>query len=198
MRLDHLAIAAETLEDGVAWAEAVFGVPFLPGGKHARFGTHNRLLGLADEIYLEVIAIDPSAEPVGPRWFGLDHFKGPPRLVNWICEPDDFEHWLRHGMEAVAMSRGDLRWDMGAPPDGSLPAGGGFPTILRWHTDTPPGRSLPPSGCALRKLTVRHPDYLALAGELGNAITDSRIDFQWADTPTLDAQFDTPKGRITI
>lgn len=138
MRLDHIAIAAETLEEGAAWAEERLGVPLLPGGKHARFGTHNQLLGLEDGLYLEVIAVDPAADCDGPRWFALDDFKGPPRLVNWICEPDDFDAFLRHGMEAVPMARGDLRWDMGAPRDGSLPLEGGFPTVLRWHTDTPP------------------------------------------------------------
>ena len=143
MRLDHLAIAAETLDEGVAWAEERLGVQFLNGGKHARFGTHNRLLGLESGLYLEVIAVDPDAISEGRRWFGLDDFRGPPRLTNWICEPEDFEGFLRHGMRSVPMARGDLRWDMGAPIDGSLPLGGGFPTVLRWHTDHPPGRALP-------------------------------------------------------
>ena len=82
MRLDHLAIGAQTLQEGVAWAEAKLGVSFQAGGTHARFATHNRLLGVADGLYLEVIAADPDATCEGPRWFGLDTFSGPPRLVN--------------------------------------------------------------------------------------------------------------------
>ena len=36
-------------------------------------GTHNRVLGMAGGMYLEVIAIDPdAAAPERPRWFGLD------------------------------------------------------------------------------------------------------------------------------
>lgn len=198
MRLDHLAIAAETLEDGVAWAESTLGVTFLAGGKHARFATHNRLLGLADGLYLEVIAPDPSAVSEGPRWFGLDTFSGPPRLANWICEADDFDAFMVHCMRKVAMSRGDLAWDMGAPVDGSLPMGGGFPTVLKWHTDRPPGQSLPSSGCALRTLTIAHPQADEISKELYGRLTDPRVRFQKATTVRLTAQFDTPLGRVII
>ena len=197
MRLDHLAIAAETLEDGVAWAEARFGVPFLPGGTHERFGTHNRLLGLEDDLYLEVIAVDPQATSEGPRWFDLDNFTGPPRLTNWICEPTDFEAALRHGMRSVPMARGDLRWDMGAPADGSLPLGGAYPTVLRWHTDTPPGRALPSSGVRLIRLQISHPQAAEVEAQIGAALNDTRI--QFLEGPLgLSATFDTPRGEVTL
>ncbi|SLN39639.1 VOC family protein [Pseudooctadecabacter jejudonensis] len=198
MRLDHLAIAAETLDEGVAWAEDRLGVSMRPGGQHLHFGTHNRLLGVSDGIYLEVIAVDPTVTPDRPRWFGLDAFSGPPRLANWICEPDDFDDWLRHGMEAVPMARGDLRWDMGAPPDGTLPMEGGFPTVLRWHTDTPPGQSLPPSGCTLERLTVRHPQADALRAEVAQALSDARVVFETAAEVSLSADMQTPRGRVTL
>ena len=68
---------------------------FGPGGRHARFGTHNRLLGLGPDLYLEVIAPDPDAAPFeGPRWFGLDTPPPVPRLANWIvavADMDDFD-----------------------------------------------------------------------------------------------------------
>ncbi len=198
MRLDHLAIAAETLEEGVAWAEAKLGVTFLAGGKHARFATHNRLIGLADGLYLEVIAADPDAVSEGPRWFGLDNFTGPPRLANWICETDDFDAFMVHGMRKVAMSRGDLAWDMGAPVDGSLPLGGGFPTVLKWHTDTPPGQSLQSSGLTLRTLTISHPQADEISTQLQPHLTDPRVRFERTSTPKLTAQFDTPLGLVSI
>lgn len=198
MRLDHLAIAAETLKDGVAWAEEKLGVTFLAGGQHARYGTHNRLLGLADDLYLEVIAIDPDAASDGPRWFGLDDFKGPPRLTNWICEPDDFDAFMVHGMQKVTMTRGDLRWDMGVPADGSLPMGGAFPTVLHWHTDTPPGKRLASSGCALARLTVCHPQADAIAAQLDGQLHDPRVDFDNAPDIRLTALIDTPNGQVVL
>ena len=198
MRLDHIAIAAETLEDGVAWAEERLGVPLLAGGHHERYGTHNRLLGLSDGLYLEVIAPDNNASSDGPRWFDLDNFTGPPRLANWICEPDDFQEYLRHGMRSVAMSRGDLRWDMGVPADGSLPLGGGYPTVLKWHTDTPPGQGLPPSGCVLQKLTVCHPLARQISAELSPAFSDPRVTFKVTEEIQLQAELQTPNGRVVM
>ncbi|MGB8622709.1 MAG: VOC family protein, partial [Paracoccaceae bacterium] len=38
-RLDHLAVAAETLEAGVAAVEAALGVRLAEGGSHAAMGT---------------------------------------------------------------------------------------------------------------------------------------------------------------
>lgn len=198
MRLDHLAIAAETLEEGTAWAEARLGVTFGPGGQHPRYGTHNRLLGLSDGLYLEVIAIDPGKPSTGPRWFDLDRFSGAPRLVNWICAVDDPARIVINGMERVAMARGDLRWDMGVPRDGTLPARGGFPTLLHWHTDAPPGQSLPPSGCGLDRLVVRHPQAATLRSDLSDALADPRIQFERADRPGLSARFTTPTGAVTL
>jgi hypothetical protein len=60
LRLDHLAISAGTLDEGVAAVEEALGVPLAGGGQHPHMATHNRLLGLGD-LYLEVIAADPAA-----------------------------------------------------------------------------------------------------------------------------------------
>ena len=65
--IDHLVIAAPTLAEGVDWCEQTLGVSPGPGGAHALFGTHNRLLRLAicsgQPCYLEIIAVDPAATP---------------------------------------------------------------------------------------------------------------------------------------
>ena len=45
--IDHLVVAAGTLEQGVQWCHDTLGVQPELGGEHARYGTHNRLLKIA-------------------------------------------------------------------------------------------------------------------------------------------------------
>ena len=42
-QVDHLVIAASTLNEGVAWCEKTLGITPGAGGEHPLFGTHNRL-----------------------------------------------------------------------------------------------------------------------------------------------------------
>lgn len=188
MTLDHLAVAAETLAEGVAYVEDTLGVAMQPGGQHMRYGTHNMLLGLGD-LYLEVIAPDPDAAPFdGPRWFDLDRFTGAPRLANWICQTDVFDPIAG---SPVALTRGDLAWQISVPADGSLPFGGAFPTQIKWGQGVQhPASRLSDSGCRLTGLTVTHPD-AGLAGMV--QIDDPRVSMSTGPLG-LCAVIETPKG----
>ena len=121
--LDHIAVAARTLDEGAAHVEALLGRPLSDIGRHVRMGTHNRLLSLGPGTYLEVIAVDPeAAPPAEARWFDLDAFDGPPRLTNWIARTDDLEGVLAGapaGMGVpLSFARGPYLWQMAVPPDG--------------------------------------------------------------------------------
>lgn len=198
LRLDHLAVSAQSLSDGVAAVEAALGVSLAPGGQHALMSTHNRLLGLGD-IYLEVIAADPTASvPAWPRWFDLDHFTGPPRLTNWIAACDDLDAELAlspHGTGTPkALSRGNLRWDMAVPSDGRLPFDGCFPALISWHGPLHPAALLPDVGVRLVHLEIAHPDALTLAKHLASRLSDPRISFVFGPQKSIHATFSTPHG----
>ena len=71
--LDHIVVASARLDEGADWVEQRLGVRPQPGGRHVAMGTHNALLKLGVQTYLEVIAIDPEGTPPSrPRWFALD------------------------------------------------------------------------------------------------------------------------------
>jgi hypothetical protein len=164
-RIDHLVVAAADLDAGAAWVRAVLGAECRPGGRHERMGTHNRLLRLGDDIYLEVIAVDPAARlPGRPRWFGLDTLAldAMPRLVGWVARADDISAAAAASPEPLGaierMSRGDLSWRLTVPPDGLLPLGGAAPLLIQWDTSHHPAARLPDDGLALVRLDVTHPD----------------------------------------
>jgi Glyoxalase-like domain len=198
LRLDHLAVACTTLADGVAAVEAALGVALAPGGQHAHMATHNRLLGLGD-VYLEVIAPDPAQlAPAWPRWFDLDGFTGPPRLTNWVAACDDLAAELALSPAGtgvpVALSRGDLRWQMAVPANGKLPFDGTFPALITWQGAAHPAQRLPDMGVRLTRVEIAHPDAASLQMALSGRITDPRIVITQGPVTALQATFATPHG----
>lgn len=196
LELDHLAVAAETLEDGREAVEAALGVPLQTGGQHPHFGTHNLLLGLEDGLYLEVISVDPSAGKLDhPRWFDLDRFEGFARLTTWICRSDDLTAHATAQPKAgvpVALTRGDLQWRMAVPENGQLPYDHTYPAVMQWDSSGHPAARLAPSGCRLKRLLVSHPEANALQQDL-HMLDDARVVFEEGDA-ALRAEFETPFG----
>lgn len=175
--LDHLVVAARTLEEGVRWVESRLGVAPRPGGQHLTMGTHNALLKLGPRVYLEVIAIDPTLPaPARPRWFALDEaamrarLADSPALIHWVVRCDELDAaLLPESGEVLALARGPYRWRITVPPDGSLPWEGMLPTLIEWvpgegGVARHPCEALPDAGCELRGLSVSHP-----AADLGTA-----------------------------
>ena len=199
MELDHLAVAGESLEAAKAHLEDALGEPMQLGGQHAMFGTHNYLLGLADGLYLEAIAIDPDATPQrSPCWFDLDRFSGAPRISNWICRCSNMAIELEDLPSGagfpVALTRGDLRWDMAVPADGILPYDNVFPALIEWHS-AHPAPLLTQQGCRLERLTLSHPKAADLRAVL--PLGDDRVVYETGEIG-FEATFSTPDGRRVL
>lgn len=209
IRFDHLVVAARTLEEGVAWVEALTGASMGPGGKHAAMSTHNRLLSLGPGRFLEVIAIDPAAPPPGrARWFELDHpataarLARGPALVHWVIRAEDLEGAIEAsgatGTEVLALSRGDYRWRIGVPPDGRLALQGVAPTVIRWEGPHPAER-LPDAGCHLERLALGHPAAAGLLRRLRAAGLDPGDPVEAdASAAGLRARIRTPRGIVEL
>jgi hypothetical protein len=220
-RIDHLVIAARSLEEGVQWCEASFGVVPGPGGTHPLMGTHNRLLKIASadfpRAYLEVIAIEPGRKPARPaafhRWFDLDDpvlqaalARRGPRLVHFVAEVPD----ARAALQALARQRidrgrlleasrdtpaGRLDWRITVRDDGQRLFYGALPTLIEWGA-THPADGMADAGVRLRSLALSHPRAGDLAAAL-QAIGLAGIPVD-AGAPNLRAVFDTPRGTVTL
>lgn len=220
-RLDHLVIAAATLDQGVQWCEATFGVLPGPGGAHSLMGTHNRLMkiGAADSprLYLEVIAIDPAAasqrNPMRQRWFDLDDAalqatleREGPRLVHFVAEVADVhaavqmlsQERLDRG-RVIEASRdtpaGRLSWQITVRDDGQRLFYGALPTLIQWGP-VHPSDSMSDSRVALRSLSIAHPRSTDLASAL-RAIGLTGVSLA-NGAPDLHAVFDTPRGTVAL
>ncbi len=87
--LDHIVYAVPDLAQAVADLQERLGVRATLGGKHTGRGTHNALLSLSAESYMEVIGPDPDQPPPAmPRPFGIDALTEP-RLITWLAKATD-------------------------------------------------------------------------------------------------------------
>ncbi len=199
LRLDHIAISARSISEGATFVEKQLGVSLSPGGQHPQMATHNRLLSLGPEIYLEVIAIDPDhPKPSHPRWFNLDNFSGTPQLTNWIARCDDMASAIADAPagigDIVSFTRGELSWQMAVPRNGKLPFDGAYPALITWQGGKHPANLLPDRGCRLKSLRISHPDAGALRRMLEPQNNLDLIEIIFGPTPKIIAVIDTPAG----
>lgn len=217
--LDHLVVAASTLDEGVAWCERTLGITPGPGGQHPLMGTHNRLFSIASEnfplAYFEIIAIDPLAPaPARRRWFDLDDTnlqarlrRNGPQLVHWVARVDD-AHAAVAALRAQKLDRGEviaasrptpqglLQWQITVRPDGQRLFDGLLPTLIQWGTVHPAAR-MPDSAITLLSIELQHPQAQALAGAC-HTIGLAGMPVQVGSTAQLRARLQTPKGVIDI
>ena len=198
LKLDHVVLAAETLEEGVDYVQDRLGVSLDAGGQHDLFGTHNRLLGLGD-CYFEVIARNPLAKPAQrPLWCDLEHFSGPPRVITWLCQTREMGQTLSalpyDPGQVITVTRDDLIWDLTVAEDGRLAMGGAAPSIIDWKTTIPPTHRLLEAGCRLKQLTVSHPQAGQLRAWADHMLKDPRIGFETSEMPMMSLTISTPNG----
>jgi catechol 2,3-dioxygenase-like lactoylglutathione lyase family enzyme len=171
--LDHIVIACADLEQGSTWVRAKLGVEPEAGGKHVTMGTHNHVLRLGARVYLELLAIDPDADPPAhARWLGLDE-RGirvraarAPFPLTWIAATDDLDEAVARVPEMGRIqefSGGALRWRMALPEGGSLAFDGVIPTLIQWLDGVHPCDRLEDRGCELVSLELRHPSSADIA-----------------------------------
>jgi hypothetical protein len=211
--LDHIALAAATLEQGIAYVLAQTGITVPFGGQHPGRGTHNALTATGSESYLEVIARDPEqAEPQSPRMFDLsnaavqDALKSAPRIQTFLLRTDDITRDLEIARaagfdlgDAITASRGNLRWKIALRRDGSLYANGAVPVLLEWPEGPHVSVTMDAQGLILNRLTITTPQ----AGPIANlfqtlGFADPRVVLCTGETTKLSAEYTTPTGDIAL
>ena len=167
-RIDHIVIGAGNLKQGVDYVKNCFGVDMPYGGVHPKMGTHNHLMRLGDDVFLEVIAVNHEIEPPHrPRWYGLDdpfvqqHIRMQPTLLTWVVNTQNINTFIRQAGfsfgKAEFISRGEFSWYFGLPDDGGLIAGGMLPYAIEWLSDRHPSARMADLGCRLHSLEIYHP-----------------------------------------
>jgi Glyoxalase-like domain len=148
LELDHAIIAVADLEAAAAELERRHGLASVEGGRHAGWGTANRIVPLG-EAYVELITVVDEAEAAGSafgRWVAAGLESAPGRPLGWVARTDRLDEVAeRLGLTVSAGSRPArdgslLRWRLaGVEEAAAEPA---LPFFVEWGEGTPlPGRT---------------------------------------------------------
>ena len=206
--IDHLVFAAPSLAQGIEHIADLTGVAPRPGGKHAGMGTHNALVKLGEQLYLEIIAIDPDApKPARPRWFDLDDGNlmadlfDRPRIIHWVARTRDLDFAVKQaGYDPGAIlpfTRGDYRWRITVPDDGKRPGRGVLPTLLQWESQHP-ADALPDSGLSLAQFAASHPDPAIVRRSLEHLGLSDKLRVTFDRDARLAVMLKTRRGLVAL
>ena len=148
-KLDHIVFGARSLEEGTNFIEKKLDIKLSEVGYHDFMGTHNRVVKVDKDIYLEVIAIDPSSKsPNENRWFNLDNpilqkkLEYSPQMIGYVIETKDKEI-LKHFCTPIEASRGNYKWNFAMPSlesnffNKELIENGIIPSLINWKSNKP-------------------------------------------------------------
>lgn len=204
MRFDHFAYAGRDLDVLIERFERLSGVRPRPGGRHPGRGTMNALASLGGEVYLELLALDPSQNGQGDTG----------RRIETLAQPCLFFYMLRgsrledardtmrrHGIEADLFDASRqtpdgrmLRWRL-LVPKADNPCGMLTPNCIDWLDSVHPATTSI-AGCTFEAFELGHPEpekLRALLADLGAEITLHR-----ADRPFMRLAIRTPKGPLLL
>lgn len=201
--IDHIVITASSLATGSEYIYRALGVPLESGGEHPRMGTHNLLLRLGKDVYLEVIAINPEAQqPDRPCWFGLSsHYNQATGLAGWVARTNDIVAASQATTLPLGpvetMTRGPLAWQITIPDDGRLVMNGVAPALIQWNDEQHPASRMEDIGCTLVGLEAFHTDAASvqqLLEQIGFEGPFTVSPLEADEAPYLIAHIQTPSG----
>jgi hypothetical protein len=171
-KLDHIVFGARSLEEGTNFIEKKLDIKLSEVGYHDFMGTHNRVVKVDKDIYLEVIAIDPSLKsPNQNRWFNLDNpilqkkLEYSPQMIGYVIETKDKEI-LKHFYTPIKASRGNYKWNFAMPNlesnffNKELIESGIIPSVINWKSNKPV-HQMKNNHLSLNKIEIEIQDYQA-------------------------------------
>jgi Glyoxalase-like domain len=200
--IDHLVLAAPSLDVGCAAVEALTGVAPVLGGVHPGAGTHNALLSLGPPTYLEVIARDPAQTDVAPSPLVPDDLGDEPRLVAFAVGCEDIVATVATLRAAGVTGAGDPYGMARHRPDGSVLSwrvafvvgqrvGGATPFLISWDSGGSPAYDAPVGG---RLVALRAGDPDPAPARFALEVLGVDVTIESSPTPRLEATITSPIG----
>jgi hypothetical protein len=217
MTLDHLVYGVPDLAEAIAIFEERLGLTAILGGRHEGLGTHNAILPLTHESYVELIAADPERPtPNHPRPFGLDTLPHP-KLVTWAVRSRAIERDVERAHDrgydpgtVIPMTREEpsgetIAWKLALR---AKPVGDGLvPFIIDWgqtrhpsDLEAAPHEAGGPAGSqprgALTEFFATHPEPEPVQAAIDALGLD--LEIRCESIPSLTASLSGPAGSLDL
>ncbi len=204
-QIDHLILAINDLPAGIARFEKLTGVKPVDGGRHPHLGTHNALIALGPQLYLEILAPHPEMVLIDAMaWLrDIDHLE-PMGWAGSTTDMKDLIETLRsHGYETTEGSPGSR-----ARPDGATltwitmgltaPDIPGAPFFIEWGPTSMHPATTSPVGCTLEALGVTVSDSKKLIRLLDLLQLDVAVKPGGESRTLMTIALNCPNGPVTF
>ncbi|MDQ6801876.1 MAG: VOC family protein [Acidobacteriota bacterium] len=200
-RIDHIILGAPDLDRATRAFERMTGVRPIYGGKHPT-GTHNALVSLGGQTYLEIIAAQPGTPP--PDWLPNLADLQNPTPVGWAVTSDDGPA-LRRDLASAGFVVTENRAGERTTPSGATLHWQTFelagntqraPFFILWAPETQHPSATAPSGCRLQRLAIASPHSNAL-NRLRDAL-DLPVDVSNSFKEAMTLELSCPNGIVVF
>lgn len=209
LTLDHLTVIAPTLTWGVEHVRDCLGIEVPFGTRHIYMGTHNHRLQLGQNVYLEIVALDPDgASPGRARWFGVDDprqvrsdWENGRRLRGWVAAisgVEGFVHQRPEFGEVVPLPFDEPEFAFAIPADGSLPWDGVLPSLIDHRNDPTRMSDIPDLGARLISFFLEHPQPETITPTYEGLKIDRPPEIRPGEVFRYEAEIETPDGLRTL
>jgi Glyoxalase-like domain len=196
--IDHIILAINNLDKGVEQFKALTGVEAAYGGIHPNSFTHNALVSLGGDTYLEIIAPRPDAQNVPEEFSKYDSLTP----WGWAIRTRDIEA-TRLKLKASGFDCSDNAPGSRSKPDGALLSWTtmmikdqtDFPFFIEWGKEVVHPSTSSPKGCVLKSLSIlsaNEKSFVKLNSTLNLGLKLSEGEFK------IRLVIETPKGEVVF
>ena len=202
---DHFLLGCSSLETGIIFIKDLTGVEAMKGGRHPNIGTHNALISLGGNSYLEIIAPDPEATNLVPAYLFLKELHTP-SLFLWAAGTDDMDELLKRIEKAGYPSSG-INPGSRQRPDGSVlkwralsietPVSEGVvPFFIEWDKSSRHPSFDSPKGCTIVSFEIEYPEPAKLKEVFNQLTIDEPV--KRGEKAIIKLKIKSPKGIVSL
>jgi hypothetical protein len=197
--IDHIILGVNDLDKGIAQFKELTGVEPVKGGIHPNSFTHNALVALDGETYLEIMAPRPDASNVPDEFLSLEKLTP----IGWAVRTYRANQ-TKVKLKAAGIIASESKYGSRTKPDGTklswitfdIDNRYDFPFFIEWGAGTIHPSASSPAGCTLQSFHINTPNDAAMnklkaALQLGFTVSKGN------ETQLL-LTIDSPKGRVTF